>query len=272
MRSNHSVNAGYNRMMEMPAHHHATHTEHIITFLEQGRLRAKHTQEVNITAGMLTVVPAGVPHSQFEGENVGLWWLSFCPSCVDLDETHSLMQSFLQVRLGALAVFELPKARHEYFIQLLREIQRQVGFYEPDSHLVVKSLLLLVLNEVKKASPAQPLLFSGQPPAINKALAFIQQNSLRPISLKDVAKAVHLNPSYLASAMKKASGYSVGEWISSNRLSEACSRLLHSDERVEDIACQVGWNDVTHFIRQFKKTYGATPAAWRKKMTTQGPP
>jgi AraC family transcriptional regulator, arabinose operon regulatory protein len=28
---------------------------------------------------------------------------------------------------------------------------------------------------------------------------------------------------------------------------------------------ELGWNDTTHFIRQFKKAYGDTPAAWRKK-------
>ena len=254
-------------MAQMPVHHHAVHTEHVITFLQQGSLLAKHSEEVNISPGMLTVVPAGVPHSQLQGKDVGLWWLSFCPSCLGLDESHSLMQAFLQVRLGALAVFELPKSRHDYFIQLLKEVAGETEHGGPDSSDVVKSLLLLILNEVKKASPVQPLFFSGQSASIRKALVFIQKHSLTSISLKDVAEAVHLNPSYLATAMKKATGYSVGEWINRARLSEACSRLLHSNESVENIAVQVGWNDVTHFIRQFKKAYGITPAVWRKKNT-----
>ena len=56
----------------------------------------------------------------------------------------------------------------------------------------------------------------------------------------------------------------MGDWIRAHRVSEASKRLLHTDESIEEIAGRVGWQDTTHFIRQFKKAQGCTPAAWRK--------
>ncbi len=265
MKPTHTVNAGYRFIDNIAANHHASHTEHVITLLESGCLRVDHGEEINIRPGMLTLVPAGVPHSQLEGKNIGIWWLGFCTSCVNLDESHSLMAPFRQVRLGTPPVFNLPEERREYFIMLMKEIRNVNDRSGPDSIDVVKSLLTLILYEVKNAtSLAQPSL-AGNSSTISKALEFIQKHSLSPISLRDVAEAVHLSPAYLATSIKKGTGYSVGEWITRNRVTVACSKLLHTDEKVDNIAAQVGWNDVTHFIRQFKKAYGMTPAAWRRK-------
>jgi len=47
-------------------------------------------------------------------------------------------------------------------------------------------------------------------------------------------------------------------------LSQACAQLLHTSLPVSQLAEQLGWSDTTHFIRQFKKHMGLTPAAWRK--------
>ena len=65
--------------------------------------------------------------------------------------------------------------------------------------------------------------------------------------------------------VKKETGYSVGQWIAVGRVAEAAVRLAHGDDSIDAIAEQVGWRDKTHFIRQFKKAHGTTPAAWRRE-------
>jgi len=263
--SSHAASTGYEFREDIPANHNMVHTDHVVTLLVEGELRANHGDEFTITPGMLTLVPAGVPHGQIKGKGIGIWWLSFCTSCLNMDESHSLMAAFQRVRLGALPVFQLPKGRQAYFVTLLKELKDENERSEPDSLHIVKSLLMLILNEVKKSAEIEQERFTRKSSTISKALEFIQKHSLSPISLKDVADAIHLSPAYLATTMKKSTGYSVGDWIARSRLTEACSRLRHTDERVDSIAIQVGWNDVTHFIRQFKRAYGTTPAIWRKK-------
>jgi len=48
-------------------------------------------------------------------------------------------------------------------------------------------------------------------------------------------------------------------------MAEARWRLRGTDERVDIIAERVGYADVTHFIRLFRRVHGLTPAAWRRK-------
>ena len=264
----HAINVGYQFIKDVSANHDASHTEHVISFVDQGHMRIEQGQAINISPGMLVLVPAGVPHSQFSGKNVGAWWVSFCTSCLDLSESHSLMAPFGQVRLGALAVFSLPKPRQKYLVSLMQALKKEGQINGPDSPEVMKCLLMLILNEVKQARSALVDTPAEGNNRVSQALAFIQKNSLTAISLKDVASHLNLSPAYLATKVKKSTGYSVGEWINRNRLTHACSRLMHTDEKIDSIAHQVGWADVTHFIRMFKKSYGQTPAAWRKHHNT----
>lgn len=260
----HAINVGYQFTKDVSANHNASHTEHVISFVDKGHMRIEQGQEINIAPGMLVLVPSGVPHSQFSGKNVGAWWVSFCTSCLELSESHSLMAPFRQVRLGALAVFSLPKPRQNYLVSLMESLKKESQLNGPDSPEVMQCLLMLILNEVKQARSALTDTPMEGTNRVSQALDFIQKNSLKSISLKDVANHLHLSPAYLATTVKKSTGYSVGEWINRNRLTHACSRLMHTDEKVDAIANQVGWTDVTHFIRMFKKAYGQTPAAWRK--------
>ncbi|MGI0118233.1 helix-turn-helix domain-containing protein [Zooshikella sp. RANM57] len=155
-----------------------------------------------------------------------------------------------------------------YMTMLLDELQKELKITQVDYTDVVKSILLLILNEVKKTIPED----NDTPYNSNKivnALDYIQHNYLSPISLRDVAVATHTSPSHLATLFKKNTGYSIGEWIIRCRLTESCSRLLHTNTPVNLIVEELGWSDPTHFIRQFKKAYGITPAAWRRKHQTK---
>ena len=258
------VEVGHLCLEVMDSHPHISHSEHRLSFLVRGRLRMEHGDRLEITPGMVTLVPAGVPHRLLGGVDMEVWWVGFCAACMRLDEAHPLMDSFQRVRLGALPVSLLATERQQYFVMLIQELAEEIRLSRPESHEVIRSLLLLLLREVKRASPldVEPIQDRG---LLSEALTYIQMHSLEPISLRDVAEAVHRSPSYLATVVKKGTGYSVGEWISRSRLSEACSRLVHTDDRVDAIAHWVGWSDVTHFIRQFKKAYGVTPAVWRKE-------
>jgi hypothetical protein len=62
-----------------------------------------------------------------------------------------------------------------------------------------------------------------------------------------------------------ATGKTVVEWIIAGRLAEARNRLLHTDEMIDVITERVGYADPTHFIRLFRRTHDATPAAWRAR-------
>jgi AraC family transcriptional activator of pobA len=122
----------------------------------------------------------------------------------------------------------------------------------------------LILAEIHRATPTSDISAAAGS-LVAEALEVIQRDCLKPISLEDVAAAVHRTPAHVADAVKKATGHSVGAWIGSGRIAEAAVRLLHTDDNLETIAEHIGWRDVTHFIRQFRKIHGVTPAVWRRE-------
>ncbi|MEO0603402.1 MAG: AraC family transcriptional regulator, partial [Myxococcota bacterium] len=129
-------------------------------------------------------------------------------------------------------------------------------------------LLSLILAEVAEAGIVGPKPTDS---LVGRALRFIQRNAFRPLSLSDVAKAVHRSPTHLATTIKRNTGHTVGDWINAQRVSEAARWLSHTDASLDEVAEKVGWRDTTHFIRMFKRRHGVTPAAWRRQHRHPGP-
>lgn len=248
-----------------------THTEHGLTYLVQGSFRMEHGGPVAAGPGTFTVVPAGVPHRALAGQDMEYWLLGFCATCLRLDESQPLMSPFERVRRGAVPVLTVEPSRRprvESLYRDLRDEQARGGVETPE---LVRSIVLLLLGEARRAMPEGPTP-SPKNSLVADALEVVQRRCFEPISLRDVARAVHRTPAHVANVVKAQTGYSVGEWIRAGRVAEAAARLSHTDDSLDAIAEHVGWRDKTHFIRQFKKSYGITPAAWRRTQRGSHPP
>jgi len=115
-----------------------------------------------------------------------------------------------------------------------------------------------------------PLTAFASHPQLSKAFLFIESNYHRPIMLGDVARAVGYSPAYLTNLTRQHTGQTIQRWIIERRMIEARSMLLETDQLVEQIASQVGYQHVVHFFRQFRQLHGTTPQKWRS--TYRRPP
>lgn len=258
----------HEKLARVDPHPETSHTEHGLTYVAAGSFRMLHRVPIEAGAGTVTVVPAGAPHTPLEGGRVEYWLAGFCATCLGLDESQPLMSPFRRVRAGALPVVPIPGSRRRRILRLYRDLDEESKRRGPESAELARSSLLLLLGEVGRAMPG-PEASTPSGSLVGGALEFIQQHCLEPISLRDVAAAVHRTPAHVAATIKDATGYSVGQWIAAGRVAEASARLAHTDETVDEIAGRVGWKDTTHFIRQFRRAYGSTPAAWRRAHRAQ---
>ena len=261
MHNHNPISSGFALIDNVHSEQHSAHEEYVITLMLAGYVTLAGEQSVQIKPGMLTLVPSGMPHALLHGEGMQVHWLSFTANSLRLDEDHDLMLPYARVRRGALPIFKLDDERLNFVIKLFVELQNELE--NNSSKKVLASLVCLILNEANKASNLTHTDV-GSETKVGKALKFIQAHSNEGISLKDVAAALHINDAYLATKVKQSTGYSVGQWITKSRLSQALELLTNTDETIEQIGLRIGWQDVTHFIRQFKKTHGKTPAAWRR--------
>jgi AraC-like DNA-binding protein len=83
------------------------------------------------------------------------------------------------------------------------------------------------------------------------------------LATASVARALDCNPDYLGRCFREEYGYTVTEAIHRQRLQQARSLLLSSNETVEAIARECGFSNVIFFRRLFKRQEGLSPTAYR---------
>ena len=110
-------------------------------------------------------------------------------------------------------------------------------------------------------------LTSSRNHKLSAVFDFININSYRFISLKDVAKALGYSDSYLARFVKSKTGKTVNFWIVQQRMKSAEELLKKSDRSVEQIATELGYRSTNLFFRDFRRHHHTTPLVWRKEQS-----
>ncbi|MBD2773013.1 helix-turn-helix domain-containing protein [Iningainema tapete] len=118
--------------------------------------------------------------------------------------------------------------------------------------------------EESKKSKTQTSIFPSIP-RLQEVFEFIELNYHQPISLKEVAQAVGYSSAYLTDLVKKLTGKTVNDWIIERRLAQARHLLLETNYSANQIALEVGYQNINHFYCQFRNYHQTTPQTWREK-------
>ncbi len=101
---------------------------------------------------------------------------------------------------------------------------------------------------------------------LKKILLFIRENYDKSITLSDMAKTAKMSPKYFGTFVKNMTGKTPIEYLNEYRIERAARKLLGSDLSITDIAYACGFNDLSYFIKTFKRIKGVTPNYFRKKL------
>ena len=93
-------------------------------------------------------------------------------------------------------------------------------------------------------------------------LNFIQ-NNYQTVTLESMAEQFHLSEPYISKYIKDKSTKTFGEHVAHIRMKRAKTLLKNGNMTVENIAYAVGYQNVEHFNRTFKKTFDMTPIQYR---------
>lgn len=85
-------------------------------------------------------------------------------------------------------------------------------------------------------------------------------------TINELAESVHLSPAYFQVLYRRTFGTTCINDVIDARISHAKDLLLSTSYSVNEISKLLGYNEVCHFIRQFKKHVGLSPLAFRKRM------
>lgn len=100
---------------------------------------------------------------------------------------------------------------------------------------------------------------------LKNVLEFIKNNYSSKITLEDMAKIAKVSPKYLCSMFKDQTHKSPIDYLIYFRIEKAVHFLLTTDKSVTEIALESGFDDLSYFIKTFKKLKGVPPGVYRKK-------
>ena len=131
-----------------------------------------------------------------------------------------------------------------------------------DADIISASIeaLIVAVNKIEEIGSAETCKDARMIEIMN----YIQANYI-DITLDDIAEHFYLSKPYISKYIKEKSGLTFGELVKKIRMKKAKALLKSSNMTVENISLSVGYQNVEHFNRLFKKAYQMTPMQFRNQ-------
>ncbi len=102
---------------------------------------------------------------------------------------------------------------------------------------------------------------------VKNALAYMEENYAERLKLVDVADKVYVSQWHLSKLLNKFTGHNFSELLNDVRMKRAKELLGDPSLRISDIAEEVGFLDMAHFSRVFKKLAGVSANEYRNTVS-----
>lgn len=103
---------------------------------------------------------------------------------------------------------------------------------------------------------------------LQPVLSYINNHYFEEIKREDLASLLHFSPGYLSDFFKKTFGISLTDYITDIRMKRAKSLIENSDDTIQSIILQVGYNTPSLFYRKFYEYFGVKPTELVRKNKT----
>lgn len=103
-------------------------------------------------------------------------------------------------------------------------------------------------------------------PKIHRVLLYLEDNVSDSIKLEDLANVAGMSKYHFCRNFKKELNSSPVQFLTTLRIERAQKLLKETPLSISKISREVGYNDVSNFIKNFKNINGVTPAAYKKSL------
>lgn len=132
------------------------------------------------------------------------------------------------------------------------------------SQIRKKIILLQFIHELWKKGFIVENDTTGRNTVEKEMVSYIQQNYTGKILLREFGEQFHLSEKYISRYFKEHFHITLSQYVTYLRLEHAKQMLQETDISVTEVAMQSGYQNISYFIRSFKKTYGVSPLKYRK--------
>ena len=127
-------------------------------------------------------------------------------------------------------------------------------------HALICEVLSLQENKKNDVPPSS----DSKSSIVDQIYNYLSENYTDRITLQTISDYLSFSPDYISHIFNEASGYSPMQYVNALRIGSAQMQLIETDDRIADIAMDVGFNNIGNFNRAFSNFAGSTPRAFRR--------
>ncbi|MEK3722401.1 MULTISPECIES: AraC family transcriptional regulator [unclassified Paenibacillus] len=148
--------------------------------------------------------------------------------------------------------------------KLDKELKEKATGFETYIKLLLVELLLFSSRYAERNEAAPFEHASPLHRKISEIVQYINKNYAQPMTLSGMSEQFYMSPYYMSRTFKEITGFTFIEYVNMTRIREAQLLLRESTRKIIDIADSVGFENIAHFGRMFKKLTKLTPHEYRK--------
>lgn len=164
------------------------------------------------------------------------------------------------------SLIENDKIIQKLMLDIYKEYENnQIGYKLSAKGLVYQLIVYLMrnyaeasLSDSKSSSRSKNLI------RLNTVLLYIEKHYSETITNAQLSSLIHLSEDRFNHLFKESMGISPLKYINDLRIKKAKKLLKAGQNTVSEVAMAVGFNDINHFSRMFKRKYGLTPSSLLK--------
>ncbi len=227
-----------------------------------------------VYAGEVLFVNSNYLHSAAAVENMpcSFFAVVFSPDLLISHMNDSIQQKYLDpVLKGEISFSEHIKPRAEWekrILVILSEIKDAYLGKDNVYELYIKFKLYEIWYLLYSNSNSGNKNISNNDYRITRIksiLEYINESYNREIKLSELSGTFHMSQAYFCRFFKSMVKMSVVNYINSYRINEGVTLLKNTDKEIGEIACMVGFNNISYFNKIFRKYMHCSPGEWRHR-------
>ncbi len=215
---------------------------------------------INIKDELLTVAAGSLVYWDKCGHYYGSADIPWKHSWIHFDgsEAGEILQ------LAGLHPYQVIAPPVQIVEQLLTELDNEISVISPDI-LIIRDIFEIFVRKIIRAGVEDENKVEI-PERMVAIKEYIDNNYHKALPLAKTARRFSISSPHLSSEFKRWFGLSPGKYLIECRLHEAEVLLKDNNLQIVDIAEKVGWDDVYHFSKIFKRHRGVPPSSMRTKV------
>jgi len=247
------------------------HPEYEIVYITNGSGKRHIGNHIShFQDGLLIMLGPELPHLSFSQE---------------LREDHN--EAVVQLKMDFLGrdLWERPEMKP--IVRLFERARQGISFNGPIKHEIGQRLikmealgsfervieLLSILKELAQTEDFELHQAQGWGVVVNaqdrsrieSVYTYVQEHFKETIPLEDIAKVTNMTVPAFCRYLKKLTGKTFTQIVNEFRIGHACTLLSEAELPISEVAFECGFNNLSHFNRQFKQITDKSPSEYRKE-------